>query len=413
MRVLAITNFYPPVGIGGFEQWCQEVTQGLRNRGNDFFVLTSTYRCDDLQEPDPPWVRRKLHMEMELTSFRNAFHFFVNRKQREQENLTFLREGIETYKPDIILVWGMWNMSRSLLILAEELMPGRVAYYMGDYWPILPSQFEDYWNAPPRNFITFLPKLLLKPIAQKILSREELPNLCLERVLFASRFLQDEFERKGIIPQNAEVVYGAIDTKPYLAENISLPKRNKVSLLYIGRLTREKGVHTAIEAVGALIWDYGFKNLQLTVVGDGDPEYVAALHKLVESRKITSYVTFLPAQPKESIPAFYQQSDIFLFTSIWPEPFGRVIVEAMVSGLAVIGTAVGGAAEILIEDENALVFTPDDPDSLSRQLKRLIESPSLQQKLRKTGREFARSRFHIQRMTDEIEEYLQRLMYDR
>ena len=81
----------------------------------------------------------------------------------------------------------------------------------------------------------------------------------------------------------------------------------------------------------------------------------------------------------------------------------------MAAGVAVVGTAVGGASEILIENENALIFTPDNPASLSRQLKQLIETPSLRRQLANAGRQIAVDKFDIQRMTTEIESYLQTL----
>ena len=117
----------------------------------------------------------------------------------------------------------------------------------------------------------------------------------------------------------------------------------------------------------------------------------------------------MPARPKEQLSALYHGSDVFLFTSIWAEPFGRVIVEAMASGMAVIGTSVGGASEILIENENALLFIPDDPTGLARQIQRLIENPSLRAQLADAGRKTAIEKFDMQRMTTEIESYLQAL----
>ena len=190
-----------------------------------------------------------------------------------------------------------------------------------------------------------------------------------------------------------------------------MPKTSDVvSLLYVGRLTHEKGAHTAIEAVSQLVKKNGIKHLKLTIVGDGEADYLDSLHKTVERDSLSSFVTFLPAQPKESLPALYRQSDLFLFTSIWQEPFGRVIVEAMASGMAVVGTAVGGAAEILVHDENALVFEVGDSFSLAQALRRLIESPALREKLGSAGRETARSKFDLQRMTDEIERYLRALI---
>ena len=408
MRILFLSNFYPPASRGGYEQWCQEVFDGLRSKGHAVEVITSNYGKSSLQHPDPVWVHRSLHLEMELASIKNAFQFFTHRKKREQENLHYIKKFIEQFKPDVVLIWGMWNLHYSIPVLIEKRMLGRVVYYMGDYWPTLPNQFENYWNAPPRSLLTGIPKLLLKPFAQAILAREKRPDIKLKHVLFPSIFMQNEFKQKGIVPTHAKIVYGAIDTKPYV--NSNQKHGDGLSLLYVGRLSQEKGVHTAIQVVGSLVRDYGFKGIKLTIVGNGEPEYEAYLRQLAMQENVASFVTFVPAQPKETLPALYQKSDVFLFTSIWPEPFGRVIVEAMASGLTVVGAPVGGAAEILRANENALTFTPDDPSSLAQQLRRLIETPALREQLAKAGRETAIHQFDLQRMTNEIEAYLQALI---
>lgn len=411
MRLLFLTNFYPPASRGGYEQWCQEVGDGLRARGHEVTILTSAHERDHLKSPDPRWVRRELRLEMELASLKNAAWFFTRRKKRERENLDLLRETVKDWNPDAILIWGMWNFPRSLPALAESLMPERTVYYLGDYWPTLPSQYENYWNASPRSWMTGLPKLLLKPIARSIVAREEKPRLNLRRILFPSDFMRKEFAQQGIVSTEGRVVFGAVDTTPYL-EGGQTPKTNDIiSLLYIGRLTHEKGVHTAIEAVTHLVGKNRISNVKLTIVGDGEPDYVDSLHKMVERASLASFVTFLPAQPKETLPALYRQADIFLFTSIWQEPFGRVIVEAMASGLAVVGTAVGGAAEMLVHDENSLVFEAGDSTGLAQALRRLIESPALREKLGSAGRETARTKFDLRRMTDEIERYLGSLIH--
>ncbi|NWG35222.1 MAG: glycosyltransferase family 4 protein [Chloroflexi bacterium] len=406
MKLLFLTNFYPPASRGGYEQWCQEVTDGLRSRGHDVLVLTSTHGRGSLPEPDPAWVRRGLHLEMEFASLRNAFHFFTSRKRRERENLTLLRQTVETHRPEAILLWGMWNFLRSLPALAEELLPGRVAYYVGDYWLTLPSQFANYWNAPARNPLTGLPKLLLRPFARRILAREPRPVLKVEHALFPSAFMQAELQRKGVTPRHSKIIYGAIDTRPYLASQRTV-LRSSLSLLYIGRLTREKGVHTAIEGVGHIVRHYGVENVKLTVIGDGDADYVRTLREFVARARLASFVDFLPAQPKEALPSLYPRFDILIFPSIWAEPFGRVIVEAMASGVVVVGTAVGGAAEILADGENALTFPPNEPEALSRQLKRLIDSPSLRERLAEKARQTAAEKFDLLRMTAGIESYLQ------
>lgn len=409
MHVLFLSNFYPPASRGGYEQWCQEILEGLRSRGHDMSALTSAHGRDALQSPDPGWILRKLNLEMEITSLKNALQFFAHRKRREQENLSLLQKAIENHKLDAILIWGMWNLPRSLPAFAEQLLPGKVAYYVGDYWLALPNQFENYWNAPARNPFTGIPKAILKPIAKQILAREQRPALQLEHGLFPSSFMRDELQRRGASFKNSKIIYGAIDTKPYTNIQKNKSQNETVSLLYIGRLTPEKGAHTAIEAMGRLVHEHGLKNFKLTIVGDGEADYLTHLRQLAETKNVASFVTFQPALPKAALPALYQRSDIFLFTSIWAEPFGRVIVEAMASGVAVVGTKVGGAAEILIDEQNALTFTADDPASLSDQLKRLIESRDLRQRLADSARETAVRKFDIRRMIEEIEAYLQNI----
>lgn len=90
MKVLFLSNFYPPVSRGGFEEWCQEVADGLVARGHEVTVLTSDYKRADASELDAAWVHRDLHLEMEIASLRNALQFFTIRKTRENDNLKVL-----------------------------------------------------------------------------------------------------------------------------------------------------------------------------------------------------------------------------------------------------------------------------------------------------------------------------------
>lgn len=412
MRLLFLTNFYPPASRGGYERWCQEVAEDLRERGHEITVLTSRSPAHDKLPDELPWVRRELHLEMPLVSLRNGVEFFTSRNRREAENLARLNAILDGERPDAVLVWGMWNLPRSLPALAEARLPGRVVYYMGDYWPTLPTQYEEYWRAPARSWATALPKAALRMAAQRALANVEIPALQFAHVIFPTCFMRRDFERRfgrrGIPLGRTAIIYGAVDVDPYLTG----PRRveeGRLSLLYAGRLTQEKGVHTAVAAVDRLVNGHGLSDLHLTIVGSGDPGYVNSLRRMIHSAGIVDHVTLLGAQPADVMPRLYSEADVLLFTSIWDEPFGRVLVEAMAAGLAVIGTATGGAAEILAEGENALIFPPGDADALAAQVKRLAASPGLCQRLGECGRRMAAEKFDIRRMAGEIEAYLQRL----
>ena len=409
MRALFLSNFYPPCGQGGYELWCQEVAEGLRRHGHEVLVVTSRHHREHITQPEPTWIQRQLHLEMELKSLRNGIQFFTHRRMNEQENIAYLQESVNTFRPDVVLVWGMWNLSRTLPVLIETLLPQRVVYYMGDYWPTLASQLEMYWQTPARDWKTWLPKNLLGLWARRILAHQPLPVPDFDHVIFPTRFMREELKRMGMPTKCTKIIYGAADTRLYAdpEQTNGLQPGRPLALLYAGRIRPDKGVHVAIEAVGLLVNQFGLSDLVLKIVGDGEADYAEELRQLVSHHQIESFVHFCGAQPKEEMPRIYRQADIFLFTSIWPEPFGRVLIEAMAAGAVVIGSPTGGAAEILVDEENALTFPPGDAEALAKQIMRLANASALYEHLIEAGQRTAREKFDAARMTQEIEAYLQ------
>lgn len=410
MKLIFITNFYPPYNRGGYEEWCQEVAEGLRDRGHDITVLTSQYCKSRITSSEPSWIYRTLFLEMELGALRNSVQFFTTRKSHEKMNLDTLREIISKNNPDGILIWGMWNLSRSIPVLAERLVPGRVVYYLGDYWPLLPNQLETYWQVPAQIWATSIPKQIIKPFALKVLAQEKREKWQFSNVIFPSEFLRDEYARNGLTWENSTIIYGGAKTHLYSSyQHERKTSDSSISLLYVGRLAEEKGVETCIQALSVLNEIVnGTVNLQ--IVGSGERNYESFLIELTKKHQVADQVFFFGRKPKMDLPIIYHDADIFIFPSIWPEPFGRVLVEAMASGLPVVGTTVGGAGEILKDGQNGLAFPPGDPGGLATQVARLIGSPQLRQELAEAGRKTALEKFDIQRMVSELEKYMQSLI---
>lgn len=394
--------------MGGYEQWCFEVAERFCRRGHCIAVLTSRHGVETIVEPEPRWISRRLHLEMEFAFLSNSIQFFVARRARERANTACLRGLIESFAPDVVLVWGMWNLHRSLAAMAERLLPDRVVYYVGDYWPTLPSQHESYWRTDGRHWATRLPKRLLGGAARRMLEREEMATLAFAHTLFPSGFLRAELMRLGVPFKSTKIIYGGVDTSVFPRRVAALDSsyRRPFSLLYAGRLEPEKGVDTAIKALASLVHERQLKSLRLTIAGRGNPRYETYLRDLARHAMVDRLVSFVGQQATCRMPDLYCRADVVLFTSAWQEPFGRVLVEAMAAGAVVVGTATGGAAEIMVDEENALVFTPGNAADLATQVARLIESPSLLERLAEAGRQTATEKFDVSRMTDEIEAYL-------
>ena len=412
MKIIFLTNFFPSASVGGYDQLCQEVGIALRDRGHEAVVLTSNYKSNQLPTLDPEWVHRKFHLEMDFVSSRNALDFFTKRKDRETENLSTLRSAINGFSPDVILVWGMWNLQRSLPSLAENLVPGRVIYYLCDFSPGLPPQFENYWNAPPRNLLNGLMKNILKRFALHILHQENRPNLEFETVRCCSEYVCKTLVDAGELPSHAGVIYNGIDPVPFLnasihraSDRINLP----IKLLYFGRLNHDKGVHTAIQAMG-LLKEQGLANkLEFTILGSGDQDYEARLRQMVKDLGLSEEIKFLPHVKRDDIPGLLSKFDVFLFTSIGPEAMARSVMEAMASGLLVIGTEIGGQVEMLVHGENSLTFKPGDFKGLADHISRILHDLQLREMLARSGQSMVLERFTLDRMVDELETLLLKL----
>ena len=101
-----------------------------------------------------------------------------------------------------------------------------------------------------------------------------------------------------------------------------------------------------------------------------------------------------------------QVRDVVVDTSTSPEPFGRVIVEAMLSGKPVIASYEGGAAEIIEHGHSGILIAPSDPDSLAGWIKHLLGDPRLVRDLAEAGRRRAMENFGLTQALARIEEFV-------
>lgn len=404
MRILFLSNFFPPARNGGYTQWCHEVAERLTGRGHTIGVLTSCYELAKAPVGEQN-IYRLLYLEGDLVYYQ-PLHFFTKWKKEHRKNLVFLEQIIKDFSPDLLFVWGMWALSKNLPALAEQLLPGRVVYYLSDYWPSAIDMHTTYWQSPARRWPMRAPKRILSKIAMSILAKESRPDLKLEQVICVSARVRDLLVEAGLPIQHARIIYGGTDVKRFLSTHELDYRSGHLKLLYAGQLVQHKGVHTAVEAVARLVNRWKIDQITLTLVGLGHPDYEAFLHELVEREHLHDFVTFHKPVSKDRMPAILQQYDVLIFPSIYEEPLARITQEAMASGLVVVGTTTGGTQEILRDGENGLTFAPENADGLAEQIARLITDPDLYCRLAYAGRRTVLENFTLDKMVIEIEAYL-------
>lgn len=410
MRILFICNLYPPDDLGGMEQLCEEVVNQFIARGHACHVLTSRPRHPNVPLQDGN-ITRALFLETGVHHYRPA-DFFLKRSGHQRSNQVVLRQVLDEVRPDLVFVWGMWNLSPAVAYWAEQWMPGRVAYNIASYWPLDQDPHTTYWTRPSRNRIVRVLMWPLAKLALRIVAVDRyLERLQLCHVSCCSQYMIDTFRAAGVTLQDAKVIWNGIDPAPFITgARQARTHPTPLKLLYFGGLLEHKGVHTAIEALGLLKQRGCLGDVDLTIVGGGQPGYEARLRSLTESLDLESKVHFLGRYPRSEIPGLLGKYDVFLFTSIWAEPFGRTIIEAMAAGLAVIGADVGGSTEIFARYSAEMLYSPGDAGALADRIQKLIEHPEMINHLGQLGQELVLSDFTLQRMVDELEDWLEELL---
>lgn len=168
----------------------------------------------------------------------------------------------------------------------------------------------------------------------------------------------------------------------------SAPAARPYSIGYIGRLVAEKGVHLLLEAAARLPGDW-----RLTLVGGGPQR--AALQAQAARLGIAARTQFCDQRPSTDMPALYRELDVLALPSLtrpnWKEQFGRVLVEAMASGVAVVGSDSGAIPDVI--GAAGLVFPEGSVDALADALARLQTDAALRAELARRGRARALAQF--------------------
>jgi glycosyltransferase involved in cell wall biosynthesis len=404
MRILFLSNFYPPARPGGYQQLCQEVAEQLTARGHTIAVLTSRHE-QEKASLDEQGVYRVLHLEGDLHYYQ-PLDFLANWKGRYEQNLLLCQKVVAEFKPELVFVWGMWAMSQGIAALLEGLMPGRVVYYLADYWPAAVDMHTAYWSTSTRRLLTRVPKRVMGTLARSMLDKTTWPELKFQHVICVSQALRDNLVNEGVPIEHARVIYNGINVTHFERGMRHNRTYKPLKLLYAGQIVIHKGVHTAIEAMSLLRNEFSAKQINLTIIGSGHPDYEASLQALVARESLQEYVFFQGARSRDQMPETLAEFDVLVFPSIYEEPLARMTQEAMFSGLIVVGTTTGGSKEILVEGENGLTFAPEDAAGLAQQIARLVGDGELCRRLADAGHRTIEANFTLDRMITEIEDYL-------
>jgi len=155
----------------------------------------------------------------------------------------------------------------------------------------------------------------------------------------------------------------------------------KFTVLYVGRLAKQKGLEYLLRAVPITLKET--KDIAFLIAGEGGLK--KELEALAQQLGVNQQVKFLDFIPDSELPKYYAACDVFVLPSVY-EPFGMVLLEAMAAGKPVVATAVGGIPEIVFHGKNGFLVKPKEPKELANAILTLSHHHDLAMSMGQVGR---------------------------
>ena len=206
----------------------------------------------------------------------------------------------------------------------------------------------------------------------------------------AESYLKEEMEvehdRIEVIPIGVDAARFSPKVKPYapVADKIG----GKKVVLFVGRLTKYKGVEYLLHAFSRLLKDHRDTVLCIRGSGPEDSHLIQLESKLGLRGKVLwpSYI------PNRDMPSLYAASNLFVLPSLI-EPLGIAGLEAMASGRPVVASRVGGLADLVEKDVNGYLVSPGSVEALRVAMLRILEDERLERRLGRGSRRLVEKRF--------------------
>jgi len=363
VRVLTITNYFPPDHVGGAEIAALMTCQGLARRGTQVHVAVLNTRLPQELDRYYEWEGIPIHQ--------------VNYRTPRRRHLTDVfdwriywqaLQEIGRVRPDVIHIHNVSGTSLAPFVAARRAGIPVVAT-LHDHWLLCPNNMlyradgvfcdpaqdaddcaqcfrrYDFWGAIPRR----------RRILAALVSR-------VHTFISPSQSLVDLHVRGGYDRLRFRVIRNGISAA--LPEKFQhwgvckiVNKVNGPTLVYAGGGVQVKGIETLSSALPTLI--RYIERLQVVIAGGGESYYLRALRRYMPAVQVLGRV------PYTDMPALYASADLTLVPSEWLENSPVVIQQSLLLGTPVVGSAVGGISELIRDGETGYLIPRRDPAALA------------------------------------------------
>jgi len=233
-------------------------------------------------------------------------------------------------------------------------------------------------------------------------------------------------------------LYNGVDAARFSTMHIehAKPDPEHPRLLFVGRISPEKGVHVLMDAFTRIAEKHPTAELDLVggiasvsyyyiIPMTDDPHtqalarfyhpvtksdrYKQALDELVPDH-LRDRIHFHGQVPNAELETYLRKATAFVFPSVWEEPFSIALIEGQASGVPVVATRAGGNLELMVDGETGLMVERNNPEALAAALDELIANPALGERLGRAAQERIKNSFTWDQCADTLLGYYESLL---
>jgi glycosyltransferase involved in cell wall biosynthesis len=335
------------------------------------------------------WVKAGMEKLDELGLRRKERPFYSSRRCYRQFIVGVLRD-LKRLQPDIVHIQ---NFSQFVPLVREALPETEIILHMHAEWL---AQIDDEWIAPR--------------LAEA------------DSIIFCSNYFADQTCRAW--PQYAgrcRTVYNGVTLSEF--QDATIERKNPKRLLFVGRISPDKGVHVLVEAFAQVLAKHPTAELKIVgpfatlpksfclsmaqeqIVKDlarfyGRP-YVDQLRDLIATANAPQIDIVGPISRSDLVDQF-EKAGVLVLPSIYPEGFGIPIVEAGACFAPAVCTRRGGMPEVVEDGKTGLIVEAGDVNGLAAALNQLLDDESLRQSMGKAAHERVANNFTWDRIADSL-----------
>lgn len=397
MRILVISNLYPPVAVGGYEVRCAHTAEWLA-RQHDVLVLTSRRGRRGVQREER--VLRELPFLTQDARGSLRAPFAALKAAR------VVRRVLRTHRPDLVFVWNASQIPRAGVRIAHA-WGAPVAFSVADPWLDAFAKGDQFLRhlEPGDRGLRRLWGALMRLVNRLPSLRVELDAGLPAALVWNSEALCETTPIPASIePVLQRVIYPASRNEELFA-GVRRAPAPVPTIAFVGRIEWEKAPDVACRAVALLAERHGIE-ARIELAGTGGATARRELRELVRELGIEDRVRLRGALAPLQVAELLAGAHALVVPSRWQEPFGLVCLEGALARVPVIASLSGGMPEMLLAEREALFFPIDDAAACADALARTLGEPRAREQ--RVERAFERARtYSLERYRADYDEFVE------